>query len=140
MSEGEFTGWIGWDVGEERARMPQETRPKWASLRGGFQDGWVGAGADQRILLWLGWIWVATSGPACRKGRGGASRHQPMSLVFVELVGCYTLLFDGFMPSYPPYLDAFRTSLEPFSEYGNVRVVPLYALGTVCRALCMDSG
>ena len=26
-----------------------------------------------------------------------------------------------------------RTSLEPFSEYGDVRVIPLYALGGMCR-------
>ena len=87
--------------------MPQETGPKWASLRGGFQDGWAEAGADQRIFLWLGWIWVATGGPACREGRGGASRQQPMSLVYVELVGYYTLLFDGLVPFYPLYLGAF---------------------------------
>ena len=29
-----------------------------------------------------------------------------------------------------PY--GIRTSLEPFSEYGNVQVVPLYALGSMC--------
>ena len=36
-----------------------------------------------------------------------------------------------------PY--GIRTSLEPFSEYGNVRVVPLYALGTTYQALCTSS-
>jgi uncharacterized protein len=29
-----------------------------------------------------------------------------------------------------PY--GIRTSLEPFSEYGDIRVIPLYALGSVC--------
>ena len=49
----------------------------------------------------------------------------------------------GAMRSLRMFLDShqfssygIRTSLEPFSEYGNVRVVPLYALGNVCRELC----
>lgn len=41
-----------------------------------------------------------------------------------------------FLESHRSSQYGIRTSLEPFSEYGNVCVVPLYALGTVCQELC----
>jgi hypothetical protein len=53
--------------------MPTPVGP---GLGAGGQGGWVGAGADQRIFLWLGWVCVATDGPACREEQGGTSRHQ----------------------------------------------------------------
>ena len=38
-----------------------------------------------------------------------------------------------FMKSHPKTPYAIRTSLEPFSKYGNVTVVPLYGLGHTCN-------
>ncbi|MBN1672208.1 MAG: ATP-binding protein [Kiritimatiellae bacterium] len=37
-----------------------------------------------------------------------------------------------FLESHPSSSYGIRTSLEPFGEYGDIRVVPLYALGFVC--------
>lgn len=37
-----------------------------------------------------------------------------------------------FLESHPSSSYGIRTSLEPFSEYGNIRVIPLYALGHMC--------
>jgi len=38
-----------------------------------------------------------------------------------------------FLDSHPDVPQGIRTSLEPFAEYGNIRIVPLYALGHTCR-------
>ena len=37
-----------------------------------------------------------------------------------------------FLDSHDSSSHGIRTSLEPFSEYGDIRVVPLYALGNTC--------